>query len=126
MLEGNEANCQQDVRGQSNGGAGGQNRGFGNGALGNSGTGGLLIIIAKSIINNGSIVSRETDGREGTSWGAAGGGSGGGCPLIFYTNEFKQGTIDVSGGLCTATGSTSGATAGSGFLEIKKINYEFL
>jgi hypothetical protein len=62
---------------------------------GQDGTGGLLIIIAKSIINNGSIVSNGSNGGLGPY---PGGGSGGGSIQLFYRDKFKQGNISVAGG----------------------------
>lgn len=65
-----------------------------------SGTGGLLIIYANSIINNGTFSSNgSTPSFTWSSYcNAGGGGSGGGSVNIFYKTYLKKGTITSNGG----------------------------
>jgi hypothetical protein len=78
----------------------------------------LLIILCKSLINNGSIVADGTDticdGFQAWSSGfGCGGGSGGGSIQIFYKDDtIKQGTITV----------TPGRRAGIGSIRAQKID----
>jgi len=75
------------------------------GAAGGAGTGGLLIIKAYDVINNGTISSNGTAG--GGAYRTGGGGSGGGSVNVFYVNNITIGTM-------TATGGTGGIASRSG------------
>jgi hypothetical protein len=110
--------------GSANGGAGGAagRTGDGGGAgnpggspNGGTGTGGLLIIYAKTVVvsSTGSIQANgSTGGTGGSSW-QGGAGSGGGSINIFYQN-----TLTNSGSIVSAAGGVSGshpgATGGAG------------
>ncbi|MBD8521474.1 hypothetical protein [Lysinibacillus fusiformis] len=86
---------------RTNAGGGAGNPGGGGGATGQSGTGGLLIIYAGSIENNGII---EAKGVNGAGW-PIGGGSGGGSINLFYATSYKAGTITAVGGNSAGAGS---------------------
>lgn len=71
--------------------------GYGAGNPGaNNGTGGLLIMCADSIRNNGIISSSGSNG--GTGRAAGGGASGGGSINIFYKKTISGGNIYSNGG----------------------------
>ena len=103
------------------GGAGGNSDGSGNssGAGGGGGAGGgNITIIAKVIINNGTISARGGNGGNGansvggTSGGGGGGGGGGagGNITLIYNNLSVEGTVLVTGG----TKGTKGTKIGTG------------
>lgn len=82
-------------------GSGGAGYGTSAGGLGGTGGGGL-IILARSIIHNGSISCKGTDG--GSDYDQPNdyhfGGGGGGGAVVFIANSIAgAGTIDCSGGL---------------------------
>ena len=82
------------------------------------GTGGLLIIYTKDLVNNTSITSNGVSGGAGY---AGGGSSGGGSVNIFYSGNITLGTIDVTGG--TAAGvSKKGGIGGSGTYTVCSIS----
>jgi hypothetical protein len=58
-----------------------------------SGTGGLLIIFAFNLQNNGSI-----DANGVASWHGGAGSSGGGSINIFYSKQFIRGSVNAIGG----------------------------
>ena len=88
---------------------------------GETGTGGLLVIVANDLINNGSLTScgsrggyiQSKNGGGGWFLHASGGSSGGGC-IVLISNEITQnGSYSVAGGAATpATGY--GAAGGAG------------
>lgn len=85
---------------------------------GGTGTGGLLIIYTKDLVNNTSITSNGVSGGAGY---AGGGSSGGGSVNIFYSGNITLGTIDVTGG--TAAGvSKKGGIGGSGTYTVCSIS----
>ncbi|MDD5639189.1 MAG: hypothetical protein PHR47_00040, partial [Candidatus Pacebacteria bacterium] len=118
------------TNGNSNGGAGGSSSygggagnpgGTGN-ASGGNGTGGLLIIYAKTIIisSTGSIQSKGSAGGAG-SYG--GGGSGGGSINIFYQNTLtNSGSIVATGGAGGGSGNYPGGAGGTGTVRSVKIS----
>lgn len=66
------------------------------GAYGSTGTGGLLIVTSKSLINNGTISSNGALG--GNIDQASGGSSGGGSINVFYIDEYENnGSIAATG-----------------------------
>ncbi|SFJ65919.1 F5/8 type C domain-containing protein [Paenibacillus sp. UNC496MF] len=83
----------------------------GDGQPGADGTGGLLIVHAKDIINNGTLASNGSAG--GNAYRAGGGGSGGGhIEVTTEVTPTKIGTTSVVGG---ARGiGTRGAESGDG------------
>jgi hypothetical protein len=82
---------------------------------GQNGTGGLLIIFAKTLLNNNSIVSNGSAGGGGT---AGGGSSGGGSINIFTVDDFVQiGTITSTGPI---TGN--GGAGGKGSITTTKVS----
>lgn len=109
-----------DARG--NGGTGGYEGGAGNPAAagGNSGTGGLLVIDAKKIINESSITSCGSNG--GLYRYSMGGSSGGGSINIFYKETCEKGSLNANGGSRRSggTGGTSGA-GGTGSITVGSI-----
>ncbi len=91
--------------------------GMSNAGPGSNGTGGLLIIYANTIINNGTIHADGSVG--GWAYRAGGGGSGGGSVNIFYRKESTLGTITANagaGGAGTRGGgeTTRGGLGGAG------------
>lgn len=131
------------TKAKSNGGAGGSgaqsgtqgSSGAGNPAgnstlkngLGENGTGGLLIIYAESINNNGTIESKgSAGGKVASTYYGAGGGSGGGSINIFYKNSYtSNGIIDFTGGAGGAKVASSsvgpGGAGGNGSATIGSI-----
>ena len=90
---------------------------YGGGSMGQpgaNGTGGLLIIIAKSIINNGIIESNGSNGGNGTYQGK---GSGGGAIHLLYSNIYKN-----TGKISSIGGAVGG---GNGSFKIYKISDAF-
>ena len=82
-----------------------------------NGTGGLLICMAKDIINNGKILSNGSKGGYAT---ASGGSSGGGSINIFYMNDYiNNGEINSDGGL--GVGSPSAGAGGTGSISVGQI-----
>ncbi len=105
-------NSSYSKNGSSNGGMGGSGHGVGSsagggsgnpgglgfnvGTRGQNGTGGLLVLYTKDLINNGQITSCGSNG--GTAQ-ITGGSSGGGSINIFYKQNIElNGTISVNGG----------------------------
>ena len=88
---------------------------------GQTGTGGLLVIYSKNIINNGMINSNGSESTTGTY--ATGGSSGGGSINIFYAKNITSGTILTNGGaaISTTTGVTGGA-GGNGTISIMDVD----
>lgn len=101
--------------GSENGGAGGTSKrnnfnlgGAGNPGVdkGENGTGGLLILVAKDIENNGVISAKGSNG---------GGSSGGGSINIFYTGSWimnEEAKINADGGYGSGTGGTGAISIG--------------
>jgi hypothetical protein len=85
---------------------------------GGTGTGGLLIIYANSLYNNGTISSNGALGGPGA--GASGGSSGGGSINLFATADYNStGTITAAGGAARWAGSTGG----TGSVTYKQISW---
>ena len=81
---------------------------------GQNGTGGLLIVYAYSVVNNGKIQANGTNANSvvnaNVSTAVFGGPSGGGSINIFYDSGFSSnGTIQANGGATVANGATGGA-----------------
>ena len=96
---------------------------------GGTGTGGLLIIYAKTIIvsSTGKIQSNGSNGSGGTgSDCATGGGAGGGSVNLFYQNTLTNGgTIYANGGSPGVNGDSGGA-GGAGTVRNPQSNpYQF-
>ncbi|MNQ18729.1 F5/8 type C domain protein [compost metagenome] len=97
--------------GAGNPGGAGDNGNRSDGMPGGNGTGGLLIIYSKDLVNNGVISANGTAG--GNGYRAGGGGSGGGhVEIATPKTATKVGTIQVSGG--AAGVGTRGAESGDG------------
>lgn len=77
----------------------------------NNGTGGLCIIFANKVINNGNIQSNGVTG--GTGW-PNGGASGGGSINIFYKDSISKGTITATGGTSSGGGHGGAGTLTTG------------
>lgn len=83
--------------------------------VGTNGTGGLLIISADIINNNGEILS---NGTSASSAGYCGGSSGGGSINLFYKTDYlNQGTITATGG-----SNGRGGKGGDGCITIGNIS----
>ena len=68
-------------------------------ASGSNGTGGLLIIYADTLDNNGYLTAKGANGgANGTNHSCRGGSSGGGSINVFYTSLINQGNYNVNGG----------------------------
>ena len=89
-----------------------------------SGTGGLLIMFAKDIINNGTIESKGTasilSGYGNTTHCCPGGASGGGSINIFSKTITNTGTITATGGT-GVTGMMKSGNGGDGSITLTKI-----
>lgn len=105
----------------------------GQGKNGENGTGGLLILYATKLINNGVMQSNGTNGGDALGgWdGSGGGGSGGGSINIFYVSMEGQGNIEALGGKGgNSTASARARVGGAGgngtytLLQVPKISYE--
>ena len=110
--------------GDNNGGSGGHGDFAAGVGAGNpkGGTGGLLIIYTKSMINRGNINSNGTNGYSGPSENCAGGGgSAGGSINIFYTDG-PGGTAEYNGGVAGSGTITVGKILDGTF--IKEKNYD--
>ncbi len=83
---------------------------------GQSGTGGLLIVYANILYNNGNISSNGSRGGSGL---AGGGSSGGGSINIFAKQVNEFGIQSATGGL--ATGSYYGGTGGNGSVTVNEL-----
>lgn len=82
------------------------------------GTGGLLIIYGKSVINNRNFISTGSLAATNSSWMVCG-SSGGGSINIFYQDNYISGTNNISGGekQCgnsTGNGNCYGGAGGNG------------
>lgn len=64
-----------------------------------NGTGGLIIMYAKNVYNNGKIYSKGSQGANITDWyTSSGGSSGGGSINIFYKEQYlANGEINADG-----------------------------
>lgn len=78
---------------------------------GSDGTGGLLIIYADQLENNGSITANGAKGGPGI---APGGGSGGGSINIFYQTLVNEGSVVALGGDAGDISSTGYGTSSNG------------
>lgn len=93
------------------------------GGKGENGTGGLLVIYANQIDNNGNITANGCAGGEVTtnSNSASGGASGGGSINIFYNNTITGiEKITATGGISNSGGSKGGA-GGTGSITVGSI-----
>lgn len=99
------------------GGKGSLNNSLTSSYRGQTGTGGLLIIYANNMKNEGTIKSNGSSGGGVRS----GGGSGGGSINIFYKNTYEciKGIYSNAGG--PKTGSTQGGAGGNGTTTIGSI-----
>lgn len=134
---------QQGGSGQLNGATGGSgcyskgtyyaSWGFSGGGAGNpggsvsgkNGTGGLLIVYGKDIINNGAINANGSNGGigENSHYNRAGGGaSGGGSINIFYNETIIKGNITANGGIGGNITNYVGGNGGSGSVSIGNIS----
>ena len=107
------------ITGTCSTGGGAGNPGGGGAVVGGAGTGGLLIIYAKtvSISSTGSINANGVSG--GVVGTVTGGGSGGGSVNIFYQNDIiNNGVITSNGGLGGSNGN-----GGVGTVRINQIVY---
>jgi hypothetical protein len=94
------------------GGGGGGGAGGGDGSNsggGGGGAGGVAAILAKTIINNGTITANGGNGANGTGGNAGGGAGGGGGLSVVFTLSSITGT-----GTITATAGTAGSGVGTG------------
>ena len=94
---------------------------------GENGCGGLLIIYANTIKNNGQIQSNGSKGglaKEGyNSYSAAGGSSGGGTINIFYKEQYEsKGTILANGGVAVGSRAYGGAGRNRLYISRKYLN----
>jgi hypothetical protein len=97
------------------GGGGGTGGGDGGQGPGSGGGGGVVLLCARTIVNNGTIRALGGAGGSagGTNRGGAGGG-GGGVVLLTYNAYSGSGTTSVAGGAGGAkTGTGVAGTAGS-------------
>ena len=90
------------------------------------GTGGLLIMYANKILNNGDILSEGTMGGRAN---ASGGSSGGGSINLFYKDSFNNvNTISSNGGNVAigidlgGGGNVSGGSGGDGSVTVGNIS----
>ena len=89
---------------------------------GENGTGGLLIIYANSITNNGKITSNGANGGSATGGYTAGGGaSGGGSINIFHNLEYTNNNLVEAKGGIGGQATTIGGAGGTGSIAIGKI-----
>ncbi len=89
---------------------------------GGTGIGGLLIITANSIENNGTITANGSKGGNG-SYAGNGGGSGGGSINLFYKSNITRGTINANGGAGgKGDGWAGGGAGGAGSVTIGNIS----
>lgn len=114
----------------ANGGYGGYGYGGGGNGAGNpsGGTGGLLIIYAVVLVNNGII---ESNGSRGYTGRVSGGSSGGGSVNVFIDKYFENntviGTLTANGGSAVpTTGSYPGGAGGNGCITITKASIVYL
>ena len=98
---------EQDVHGGGAGNPGGLGK-TNSADNGKNGTGGLLIMYAKNIINNGSIDSKGSEAGYGTNKWSAGGSSGGGSINIFYTLNYSGNIPSAEGGKAVEKGGKGG------------------
>lgn len=107
----NSANTRQIGGGASGGGGGGDTTNSGGGG----GTGGnVLIINARTVINNGTITATGGAGFSTTTGNTGGGGGGGGGLVIVNTTSFTGTTPTAAGGAGgTKTGTGTNGTAGT-------------
>ena len=87
-------------------------------SIGQTGTGGLLIVVANIIQGTGKFVSKGSNG--GASSGVYSGGAGSGGGIVFVrcvtNNSFDYGTgMDTTGGLATTEGTLDGKNGGEGY-----------
>lgn len=97
-------------------------------AKGENGTGGLLIIYANDMINNGNLTSAGSRGGQNKVYdhSTCGGSSGGGSINVFYKNSISgANNMNAAGGTgvaSTSSGGTSGA-GGEGSITVTKVAY---
>ena len=92
--------------------------------LGKSGVGGLLIIYADIIDNQGTLAATGANGGGNiSSADVGGGGSGGGSINLFYTTSKTTGSVNVSGGSGgSCKFSSCGGKGGNGTVTWMQIN----
>lgn len=117
----------QGTTGSSIGGAGGNgaaSRTSASGGTGNpggylrsnNGTGGLCVIFANTVSNNGTITANGVNGGNGWPYGGA---SGGGSINIFYKDSIIKGTINATGGASGGGGNGGNGSISSGSIVTK-------
>lgn len=116
-IGGKGGNARGGTSGQSGGGAGnpgGTKAGSGTGGSdGETGTGGLIILVVRGNLTIGANGKIESQGKKGgtghTNYGAAGGSSGGGSINIFYGGIYtKTGQVIANGGDSVTVGRPGG------------------
>ena len=80
-------------------------------AVGETGTGGLIIIYSNIFINNGQI---NANGKKGGAGLLGGGSSGGGSINVFYNELINEGTTNVLGGAASKSTNAAARYGGSG------------
>ena len=85
-----------------------------------SGTGGLIVIIAETLVNNGSLVANGVTAATCSTHPSSdfnesdGGSSGGGCIVTISSSKSGNGTLNTDGGSRTWTNNQSGGAGGAG------------
>lgn len=100
------------------GGSGGGGGGGGTGGTGGGGGAGgdNILVIAKTLVLNGTIRCAGGAGGNAATLGGGGGGGGGGCPVVAYASKTGTGTITAPGGAggLGAGGGANGANGADG------------
>ena len=92
-----------------------------------SGTGGLLMLYADDLYNNGTISSNGINNVSNVygNWSVGGGASGGGSVNIFANKVVNLGNMTASGGVCTGA-SYAGGAGGAGTVTIKELGADLI
>lgn len=101
-------------------------QGVGTASKGDDGTGGLIIIFAKTFENNNQIISNGSNGGSASGgYNCGGGASGGGSINIFYNTLNNKGTILSTGGSGGTGGHGTGGKGGDGSITLTPFQYNY-
>lgn len=119
--QGGAADASEPAYADASGGAGNPGgTGAGAGRTGQSGTGGLLILIVKGnlTITASGIISSNGKSNNASAGTSCGGSSGGGNILVLYAGTLtNSGTIQANGGAASTGSTANGAAGGAGSIQ---------
>ncbi|MFC1653590.1 hypothetical protein ACFL1M_01970 [Patescibacteria group bacterium] len=115
-----------------NGGGAGNPAGSGDqGADGQTGTGGVVVLIVGGNLTIGATGSIQANGKDGgggsySIYDSGGGGSGGGYVLVLYAGSLSNsGSVTANGGSGGTTTGSNGGNGGNGTVVLEQVDPEY-